>query len=362
MDCINCRIHSINAGENTISFQCTFGMEYLGKETAVQVFELEPFENREDIAGRTPAERLLYTCHNSGLQELVISRFDNKRDRLYSKFVLCAYDSEGTGKRVFDGPCHVTSLDFASLNSFTYPQAKSIKGLQVKMTDDALKLGINHAALNLNQPNIMLPCAGEDTITYMMDGEEFYFNARYLYEFDRRVKELSDHGIIVNLILLNSMRWDGEHIHPYMEHILVHPDYNSEGFISAFNTVTPEGLKYFKAFVEFAVGRYTRPDQIYGRACGFIIGNEVDSQWVWCNAGEKTAEKYMEEYSVTSETSAGIQLPGLESTRLQSRSDNHSRHKSRSPCSAYGPHQQMPPHISSTPPPYMESLVLHGRA
>lgn len=87
-----------------------------------------------------------------------------------------------------------------------------------------------------------------------------------------------------------------------MEKLLLHPGYNREGFISAFNVVDPEGLKYYKAFVEFAAERYTRPDQKYGRACGFIIGNEVDSQWVWCNAGEKTVEDYVREYSVSLRT------------------------------------------------------------
>ncbi len=186
--------------------------------------------------------------------------------------------------------------------SYPYPTAATIKGLQVNMVDDAIKLGVGHAALNLNQPTIMRPAKSDSTITYGMDGREFYFDGDYLARFDRRVKELSDHGIVVNLILLNSMKWDGIEIYPELRPILTHPDYDPEGFISAFNVVTPEGLAHYRAFVEFVAERYTRPDAQYGRACGFIIGNEVDAGWVWCNAGEKTVDEYVEQYAVAVRT------------------------------------------------------------
>ena len=48
---------------------------------------------------------------------------------------------------------------------------------------------------------------------------------------------------------------------------------------------------------EFVAARYTRPDQKYGRACGFIIGNEVDAGWVWCNAGEQPLEEYVRQHA-----------------------------------------------------------------
>jgi hypothetical protein len=170
------------------------------------------------------------------------------------------------------------------------------------MVDDAIKLGVGHAALNLNQGTIMRPARTDSTITYAMDGREFYFDGEYLARFDRRVKELSDHGIVVNLILLNSPKWDGVEIYPELRETLLHPDYNPEGFISAFNVVTAEGLAHYQAFVEFVAERYTRPDARYGRACGYIIGNEVDSGWIWCNAGEKTVEEYVAEYAVAVRT------------------------------------------------------------
>jgi hypothetical protein len=179
---------------------------------------------------------------------------------------------------------------------YPFPQAHTIKGLQVQMVDDAIKLGIGHAAINLNMGTIMRPEKTCTTITYLLEGIEFYFDRDYLLRFDQRVKALSDYNIVVYLILLNSPRWDGIAIYPELRRVLLHPDYQPEGYISAFNLSNEEGTLHFRAFVEVIVERYTRVDALYGRACGYIIGNEVDSQWMWCNAGEKTVDEYVREY------------------------------------------------------------------
>jgi len=60
---------------------------------------------------------------------------------------------------------------------------------------------------------------------------------------------------------------------------------------------TEDGMGYYGAFVEFLAERYTRPDGRYGMAPGMIVSNEVDSQYVWGNAGEKTCRAYFEEYT-----------------------------------------------------------------
>ncbi len=185
---------------------------------------------------------------------------------------------------------------------YPFPSAKTIKGLQVHMVEDAIKLGIGHAAINLNIGTIMRPARSGSTISHFSDGREYYFDSVYLTQFDQRIKALSDHGIVVYLILLNSVKWDGIEVHPELRQVLLHPDYNPEGFISAFNVVTAEGLGYYKAFIEFVVDRYTRMDAAHGRACGYIIGNEVDTQWVWYNAGEKTLDQFVQEYAVAVRT------------------------------------------------------------
>jgi hypothetical protein len=47
---------------------------------------------------------------------------------------------------------------------------------------------------------------------------------------------------------------------------------------------------------EFMADRYTRADAQYGRIPGFVVGNELQSHWVWHNIGETPAEEVIEDY------------------------------------------------------------------
>jgi hypothetical protein len=258
------------------------------------IYELPPYETEIAAALSTfPAPEGKAT---DGEIHFALPRFDGARDRLYSRWVVAGADGP------LPGPCYATELlDIAAVD-YPYPTAPTIKGLQVRMVDDAIKLGVRHAALNLNIGTIMRPGRSDTTIPYVVDGATYHFDGEYMARFDARVKELSDHGIVITLILLNSPKWDNVAVDPALKTTLMHPDYDPEGLISAFNVITPEGLAHYKAFVEFVAERYTRPDQRYGRACGYIIGNEVDSGWVWCNAGEKSVEDYVHEYAIAMRT------------------------------------------------------------
>ena len=262
-----------------------------GAPRVVLVSEFQPF----DSSNSQPLNSNPFSLA-PGPFELTLPRFDGKQDRIYRRFSVEML-SPGQSPVRLAGPCQVNYLADSAAD-YDYPSAPTIKGLQVHMIEDALALGVGHAALNLNIGNILRPGPAENHIPFEMDGRTFYFDGEYLSTFDRRVKTLSDHGIVVNLILLNALRWDGIEIHPDLRAALVHPTFHPEGLISAFNVTNAESLDYYKAFVEFTAARYTRPDQAYGRACGLIIGNEVDSQWMWGNAGEMKVAQYVREYSV----------------------------------------------------------------
>ncbi len=222
---------------------------------------------------------------------LSVERTRDGKDGIYMQYAVLK-----CGRRL-PGPCRVTRME-ASAWDYPYPKAEGIKGLQVHGIADAVALGVRHAAINLSQPTVMLPGPGPDALPFESNGRAYYFRKSYIHKFDAYVRMLSENGIIVNLILLNSMKWDGIAAGTEMERVLAHPDYDREGFISAFNTVTPEGIAHYIAFIEFVASRYMREDAQYGRACGLIVGNEVDSQWVWGNAGRKTAAQYVREYAV----------------------------------------------------------------
>ena len=182
---------------------------------------------------------------------------------------------------------------FKSRYNEPYPVAASKKGLQVEMVDDALALGIKHAGLNLNLTQLYASKASAQNVSYAFEGEEFHFRRDYLEGIEARVKPLSDAGVLVNVIVLAYASG-----HADVDRVLLHPNYatNAPNHLGAFNSVTPDGRRWLSACMEFLAERWSRPDQKFGRVVGYIIGNEVNSHWWWCNMGRVTMEEFADDY------------------------------------------------------------------
>ncbi len=90
-------------------------------------------------------------------------------------------------------------FDFPARYEYPYPQARSKKGLQVQMVDDAVELGIGHAALNVQFDRMMLleQVDPDNTIVFMSQGRDWYFDRAFVEAQDQRIKVLSDNDIIV---------------------------------------------------------------------------------------------------------------------------------------------------------------------
>ncbi len=220
---------------------------------------------------------------------LQIPRFDGERDRLYSGFV--AIRTNALGQRETVGPIRFTEKpENLSLYPVPYPAATSKKGLQVQMIEDALALGIKHAALNLNLGALIDPRKQANNYTWKMDGEVFHFNRAYLDSL--RIKQLSDAGVNVSLILLVYANGD-----PARD-LLLHPWYDASApnKLGAFNVRTAEGVKWLKATMEFLANRYSRPGGENGLVWGYIVGNEVNSHWHWYNLGQTRPNMVAQEY------------------------------------------------------------------
>ena len=181
-------------------------------------------------------------------------------------------------------------------NHDPYPRLQSKKGLQVQMVDDAIALGVKHAALNFNLGQMVALEASPNDFSWQADGRTFYFRRGYIEGLDATVKTLSDFGATVSLILLN---YEGADTNLNM--ILMHPGYDKScpNHLSAFNTSTPEGLAYFKAAMEFLAARYSAKGYPYGRVVNYIVGNEVNSHWYWANMGHVSMEKFADDYLLT---------------------------------------------------------------
>lgn len=176
-----------------------------------------------------------------------------------------------------------------------FPQAASKKGLQVEQVDDALALGVKHAAINVNLSALVCPDSGEgERCLAWADAERrFAFQRSYVESLDQQIKTLSDHGVLVYLILLTYESHD-----PGVNQLMLHPEFDpaTPNHLGAFNTRSPEGRAWLSAAAGFMAQRWSRPDQANGRVVGYIVGNEVNSHWWWSNAGKISMEDFTQDY------------------------------------------------------------------
>src|SRR6476659_6907147 len=87
----------------------------------------------------------------------------------------------------------------AAIDETPFPVPPSKKGLQVQMVDDALALGIKHAALNVNFAQLITVSPAANDLAEHFEGVDFSFRRSYVEHLDRQIKTLSDHQVIVSL-------------------------------------------------------------------------------------------------------------------------------------------------------------------
>ncbi len=179
----------------------------------------------------------------------------------------------------------------AAPNADPFPTTPNIKGLQVQMEEDAIALGIHHAGINVNLTALLDLSKKPDNPKRTAAGHEFFFNESYLASLDRQIKPLSDKGIVCYAILLTYASKD-----PVRDAVCVHAgsrrDYQYS--VGAFNTATEEGRAFLQAVTELLAERWRGTE--HGRVWGWIVGNEVNSHWMWYNMGRVELAEAVSEY------------------------------------------------------------------
>lgn len=174
-----------------------------------------------------------------------------------------------------------------------YPAGSSKKGLQVEMVEDALTLGVKHAALNFNLSQLVFPNGNPNSPQWEYKGRRYHFHQSYLEGMDRQIKALSDRGVVVTLIVLTYRSGD-----PEVNRLMIHPGCvtNAPNNLGNFNTVTEAGRGWLEATMEFCAERWSRPGKKFGRVAGYIMGNEVNSHWSWANMGRVSMKDFTDDY------------------------------------------------------------------
>ncbi|MFZ4763706.1 MAG: DUF5722 domain-containing protein [Roseimicrobium sp.] len=188
---------------------------------------------------------------------------------------------------------YVFSVSAMAQNAEPFPTPSSKKGLQVQMVDDAIVLGIRHATLNVSLGALFHLEEKPGATKYLHEGRPFWLNTNYVRSLDADVKPLSDAGIVIYLIVLAYPTKDAA-----KDAVLLHPKRREDGKfnIAAFNTATEEGTRLYRALIAFLAERYSGAHPEAGRVWGWIIGNEVNSQWLWYNMGRAPLAEVCSEY------------------------------------------------------------------
>ena len=177
-----------------------------------------------------------------------------------------------------------------ALDDRPFPEPGSKKGLQVQMIDDALELGVKHAALNLGLSGLIDLEKRPENPTWQVDGVTYSFRRSYLDSLG--VKKLSDAGVSVYLIVIATQGSEA------YNNLVLHPGRSPKlmNGIAAVNTVTEDGARIWRATMEFLADWFSRANDEHGRVAGYIIGNEVNVHHEWHDFGPMAPENAVADY------------------------------------------------------------------
>jgi len=218
------------------------------------------------------------------------------QDRLLSKWVLVKESGKG-----YIPVSHARYMDsVVPVNTFDFIKPRTKKGLGGFSTDRAAPisdldtLGISSATVNIWVSGFFKATPKEGDISFEYMDRTFYADKEAIANLDHTLVETFNRDIEVSAILLVGKA--SSSVDPNIGKILEHPDFDPAGVYSMPNLTDVDGVQHYAAVMDFLANRYSRPDGKFGRIHHYIIHNEVDAGWVWTNAGEKSAQVFMDIY------------------------------------------------------------------
>ncbi|MCB1063749.1 MAG: hypothetical protein KDN20_12605 [Verrucomicrobiae bacterium] len=222
-------------------------------------------------------------------------------DQIYSKWAVIARSAtdDKAPDLLLSSAVYPTDLSAAAewpdLKPAVSKTKKGVGGIHPdpKLFPDLAELGVGHITHNIILSSLLRQKAGPDTIPHKYAGRTYHFAKSGVAVIDRVTEFAKANNIIVSAIILVPNVKDRD---SWAGRILTHPDADPEGIYSMANVATFEGVNHYAATMRFLAQRYAQPDAPYGRITHWIIHNEVDSGWVWTNAGAKSPHAYLDDY------------------------------------------------------------------
>ena len=214
-------------------------------------------------------------------------------DRIYSRWVLAQRTSNGyTICSHGRYPDEVEAL--YDLPHETVRTKKGIGGFRrTHYETDIDDLQATSVTVNMFL-GFMQSTPSENTIAFEYNGKTYYADKNAIHYFDSVLQYTASKDLIVSAIVLIPPERGFED--KVVGKLFEHPDFDPAGIFTMPNMTTPESLNLYAAAMDFLASRYSRPDKKFGRIHHWIAHNEVNSGWVWTNAGIKTALRFMDIY------------------------------------------------------------------
>ncbi len=237
--------------------------------------------------------------HEFAIPRYSEAEYDREHDKVYDRFyVVRSAKLDAASGYVVDGEIvagPLFPLNLTTLNSEPRVEPSTIKGLEAFDLDDAKELRLGCAALTIDLCYLLQKPS--DPVEFVCRGKTYQFNRAALDTYDAWAKRGTDLGLDLTFVLVF---WG--HRLKLAPEGWIFPDYelwtNMEYTLSiaAPNTVDFEGVERLQALYEFLGSRYTREDQEYGRVANYVIGNELNSGFIWNNMGRLPLDETIRQY------------------------------------------------------------------
>lgn len=244
---------------------------------------------------------------NEGGFEVTLRRHANGRDRLSSRWQLLRTTADGLAAM-----SHSRYADeFPSLPqdpASAAAEPDTIKGItcaeNLAAIDEFGRLGLGHVTFNLLVNRVMRDLdprppgsadpdgdANGDIRWFEHGGQEWPIDRAYATQLDRVVAELHSRQVRISaVLLLSDPRPPGE------RHRLIHPEAAQAGIYAMPNLTTPAAAAQYEAALAYLTRRFRPAPDSPGPVVNWIVHNEIDHAWTWCNMGEQPTARLLDTY------------------------------------------------------------------
>ncbi len=280
----------LNKTKTDITFEIRLTKDFVkqNKSEELYIFEFQPYESTASINEMEPVK----TFKAKGEVAVKLSFIDGNENRLYSKFAVAEKLDDGTYSLITPA-AYINNIEATAKNTEPYPEKISKKGLQISNFSDSQQLGVSHTVINLPVNEYMLGENTDSALSFHYNGQTYYLNKNKIAILDHKVKTYTEAGINVyfNVILTAPESTTHENILN-----LYNDGISPDAALYAINTKNKDGMKAFRAFMDYMCARYTDPAHTHGFVPAIILGFEVNSNTVWNNIGNADISSYVYSY------------------------------------------------------------------